>query len=73
MFQYSYMFYFDQASEIKQLPIKAYLDQQVMPLLLQALTKVSKEKPEDPIDFIAKYMLANNPEKNWVLKYCISV
>ena len=50
--------------EIKQLPIKAYLDQQFMPLLLEALAQLSKEKPEEPIEFVAKYLLDHNPEKN---------
>ena len=51
--------------EIKQLPIKAYLDQNLMPLLLEALTELSKQKPEEPIEFVAKYLLEHNPEKNW--------
>ena len=50
--------------EIKQLPIKAYLDQNLMPLLLEALTELSKQKPEEPIEFVAKYLLEHNPEKN---------
>ena len=53
--------------EIKQLPIKAYLDQQLMPLLLEALAELAKEKPEEPIEFVAKYLLDHNPEKNWSL------
>ena len=52
------------SAEIKQLPIKAYLDQQLMPLLLEALAQLSKEKPEEPIEFVAKYLLDHNPEKN---------
>ena len=36
-----------------------------MPLLLEALAKLAKEKPEEPIEFIAKYLLEHNPEKNW--------
>ena len=54
-----------ESTEIKQLPIKAYLDQQLMPLLLEALGELSKEKPEEPIEFVAKYLLDHNPEKNW--------
>ena len=54
-----------EAVEIKQLPIKAYLDQQLMPLLLEALAELAKEKPEEPIEFVAKYLLDHNPEKNW--------
>jgi hypothetical protein len=35
-----------------------------MPLLLEALTELSKQKPEEPIEFVAKYLLEHNPEKN---------
>jgi len=35
-----------------------------MPLLLEALTQLAKEKPEEPIEFVAKYLLEHNPEKN---------
>ena len=41
--------------EIKQLPIKAYLDQNLMPLLLEALAELAKEKPDEPIEFVAKF------------------
>ena len=36
-----------------------------MPLLLEALAQLAKEKPEEPIEFVAKYLLDHNPEKNW--------
>lgn len=35
-----------------------------MPLLLEALTELAKQKPADPIEFVAKYMLDHNPEKH---------
>jgi hypothetical protein len=34
-----------------------------MPLLLEALGELVKNKPQDPIEFIANYMLEHNPEK----------
>ena len=37
-----------------------------MPLLLEALAQLAKEKPDEPIEFVAKYLLDHNPEKNWV-------
>ena len=58
--------------EIKQLPIKAYLDQQLMPLLLEALAELAKEKPEEPIEFVAKYLLDHNPEKNWAIEVALA-
>jgi hypothetical protein len=34
-----------------------------MPLLLEALSELVKNKPQDPIEYIANYMLEHNPEK----------
>ena len=31
---------------------------------LEALAELAKEKPEEPIEFVAKYLLDHNPEKN---------
>ena len=52
------------------LPIRAYLDQTVVPILLQALSEVAKERPENPIEFVGHYLLKNNPEhQKWFLLY----
>ena len=40
----------------KNLPIRQYLDETVVPLLLQAMTEVSKERPQDPIQYIVNYL-----------------
>ena len=48
---------------LQSLPIRAYLDQTVVPVLLQALSEVAKERPANPIEFVAKYLLEHNPEK----------
>lgn len=40
-----------------------------MPLLLEALAQLAKEKPDEPIEFVAKYLLDHNPEKNWVSEW----
>ena len=39
------------------LPIRQYLDKHIMPSLIEALEKLSQEKPEDPIQFIGEYLL----------------
>ena len=51
-------------NSIQTLPIRAYLDQTVVPLVLQALSALAQEKnkPENPIEYIADYLLKNNPE-----------
>ena len=39
------------------LPIRQYLDQNIMPSLLEALEKLTQDKPEDPIQYIGEYLL----------------
>jgi protein dpy-30 len=43
--------------------MRSYLEAQIMPLLLEALSELVKSKPQDPVEFIANYMLEHNPEK----------
>ena len=43
------------------LPIRAYLDQTVVPLLLQGLSALVKERPPNPVEYLANYLLKNNP------------
>ena len=50
-------------NDTQNLPVRAYLDKTVVPILLQALAECSKERPEHPVEFVANYLLANNPEK----------
>ena len=38
-----------QQQNINSLPIRAYLDQTVVPLVLQGMAEVAKERPENPI------------------------
>ena len=54
-----------QQNEIHNLSVRQYLDQTVVPLLLQALNEAGKERPNDPIQFIVNYLRANNPEGKW--------
>jgi len=51
------------SGELQNLPVRAYLDKTVVPILLQALAECSKERPQNPIEFVANYLLEHNPEK----------
>eukprot|EP01060_Flectonema_neradi_P014496 TRINITY_DN21146_c0_g1_i1.p1 TRINITY_DN21146_c0_g1~~TRINITY_DN21146_c0_g1_i1.p1 ORF type:complete len:114 (+),score=27.48 TRINITY_DN21146_c0_g1_i1:110-451(+) len=59
-----------QTPAIPSLPSNSYLDATVVPLLLQALDALStarisddaNKRPVDPIEFIAMYLFANNPQ-----------
>lgn len=48
------------------LPIRAYLDQTVVPLVLKALAAMVEDKPENEIEYVANYLLKNNPENQVV-------
>ena len=51
-------------NNINILPTKEYIEKTLLKLLLQALTIVAKERPDNPIEFVAYYMLKHNPKKN---------
>ncbi len=43
--------------DLQSVPTRQYLDQTVVPILLQALAALSKERPPEPIDYLASYLL----------------
>ena len=51
---------------VNNLPTKAYLEQTITPTVLKALSEVCKARPDNPIEFVAYYVLKHNP--NRVLK-----
>ena len=49
--------------DIKSLPMQAYLDKTVMPLVLEGMAEVSKKRPENPIKYLADYLMQHSNEK----------
>ena len=49
--------------DIKSLPMQAYLEKTVMQLVLEGMAEVSKVKPENPIKFLADYLIQHSTEK----------
>jgi protein dpy-30 len=62
---------------LQALPIRSYLDQSVVPILLQGLSALVKERfevdfvkcvfsftdrPPNPVEYLAYYLLKNNPQ-----------
>ncbi|MCQ2817598.1 MAG: hypothetical protein MJ252_10070 [archaeon] len=45
-----------EANNLNNLPIRAYLDQTVVPLVLQGMAEVAKERPENPIKYLADFL-----------------
>ncbi|OQS05728.1 hypothetical protein THRCLA_20547 [Thraustotheca clavata] len=48
--------------DVQALPIRAYLDQTVVPILLQGMSALVKERPPNPIEWLAAYLIKNNPQ-----------
>ncbi|VDN53666.1 unnamed protein product [Dracunculus medinensis] len=47
----------DVSSSNTALSTRQYLDQTVVPILLQALGALAKERPPNPIEFVANYLM----------------
>jgi len=48
--------------DLSGLPTRQYLDQTVVPILLQGLSWLAKTRPEDPITELSKYLIEHKPE-----------
>jgi protein dpy-30 len=42
---------------MNNLPIRAYLDKTVVPLVLQGMAEVAKERPENPVKYLADFLM----------------
>ncbi len=49
-------------NNLNSLSIRSYLDQTVVPVLLQGMAEVAKERPENPIEYLANYLLKHSNE-----------
>uniref|UniRef100_A0A7S1A2K1 Uncharacterized protein n=1 Tax=Noctiluca scintillans TaxID=2966 RepID=A0A7S1A2K1_NOCSC len=44
-----------------EVPLRKYLDEYVLPTLQPGVTAVCEEKPDNPVEWLAYYLLKNNP------------
>ncbi len=51
-----------QKADLSTLPTRAYLDQTVVPVLLQGMSQLARDRPAKPIEYLALY-LQQNKEK----------
>ena len=49
---------------IQALPTAAYLDTTVIPLVLAGLETLVEERPKDPIEYLAAFLISNNPQRD---------
>ncbi|XP_036927881.1 adenylate kinase 7 [Acanthopagrus latus] len=47
--------------EVQTVPMRNYLMEHVMPTLTQGLIECCTARPQDPVDFLAEFLLKNNP------------
>lgn len=50
-------------AELQQLPVREYLDQAVVPVLLRGLQTLARDRPPNPVEHLAVFLLANNPQQ----------
>ncbi|XP_076306110.1 uncharacterized protein LOC143222873 [Tachypleus tridentatus] len=48
--------------DLQNFPTRQYLDITVVPILLQGLSALAKERPPDPIEYLAAYLLKNKSQ-----------
>lgn len=48
--------------QVQSLPIRAYLDTTVVPILLDGMSALVKERPPNPVEWLAAYLIKNNPQ-----------
>ncbi|ORC84883.1 protein dpy-30 [Trypanosoma theileri] len=52
----------DRASlEERKMPLRLYLQQNILPLLSKGLVEVCRQRPGDPVDFLAEWLVRHNP------------
>ncbi|XP_022086059.1 protein dpy-30 homolog [Acanthaster planci] len=48
--------------DLESLTTRAYLDHTVVPILLQGMSALAKERPPNPIEYLAGYLLKNKDQ-----------
>ncbi len=48
---------------VNALPSKAYLEATVVPTVMRALHEVCQARPDNPLEFVAYYILKHNPNR----------
>ena len=48
----------------KAVPTRQYLESTVVPILMQGMQELTKERPDDPVQYLAAYLIKHNPKKS---------
>ncbi len=52
------------AVSVHALPDKEYLEAVLLPLLVHGLEATTRERPMDPLEYLAAYLISNNPQRS---------
>ena len=52
------------AKDLSKMPTRQYLDQTVVPILLEGLSALAKERPKEPIDYLINFLQKHKTEHN---------
>ena len=55
------------------LPTRQYLDQTVVPILLEALAALAKDRPKEPIDYMISYLQKHKTEHSETWKEFLNI
>ena len=55
------------------LPTRQYLDQTVVPILLEALAALAKDRPKEPIDYMINYLQKHKTEHSETWKEFLNI
>mmetsp|Transcript_297 Transcript_297/g.404 ORF Transcript_297/g.404 Transcript_297/m.404 type:complete len:141 (+) Transcript_297:71-493(+) len=52
----------NQTGSATGVPIRAYLDKTVIPILLDGMSELVKERPSNPVQWLASYLIRHDPQ-----------
>ncbi|KAG0045608.1 hypothetical protein BGZ83_009209 [Gryganskiella cystojenkinii] len=44
-------------AEIAEMPVRPYLDQTVLPVLLEGMKQLAKDRPQNPLEYLGHFLL----------------
>ncbi|KAH9568849.1 hypothetical protein CY35_03G100400 [Sphagnum magellanicum] len=53
--------------ELKATPLRIFLETGIIPLLLQGLQHLVAQRPSDPVEYLAAFLLKNNPRRDMII------
>ncbi|KAF9970372.1 Protein dpy-30 [Actinomortierella ambigua] len=51
-------------SELEAMPVRSYLDQTVLRVLLEGLKQLAKDRPENPLEYLGHYLLDRSEQSD---------